>query len=236
MKTSPEGMLALLCREAVVLSAYKDSVGVWTIGVGHTAAAGEPIPEPGLRITLEEAVALFGRDLKRYEEDVEKAVKVPLEQHEFDALVSFHYNTGGIFRAKLTKALNAGDRAGAAKGFMGWLQPPEIRGRRESEQRQFMTGDVGDISHVLVYDRYPGKARKVPTYSFLLPAKPKGIGELQTALVAVTGLPVAVTGVEDGMTLAALLLFQFQHGLTVDGIAGPKTWATLDREIARLAA
>ncbi|MCP3656867.1 MAG: lysozyme, partial [Herbaspirillum sp.] len=67
------------------------------------------------------------------------AIKVPLEQHEFDALVSFDFNTGGIHRAKLTKAINAGDKSGA--GFMGWLKPPEIRKRRTAEMKLFQGGD-----------------------------------------------------------------------------------------------
>ena len=59
--------------------------------------------------------------LERYEAAVLRAVKVPLEPHEFDALVSFHYNTGGIAKAALTRHLNAGDRAAAATAFMAWL-------------------------------------------------------------------------------------------------------------------
>jgi lysozyme len=69
-----------------------------------------------------------------------RAVKVPLEPHEFDALVSFHYNTGGIAKASLTRHLNAGNRAAAAQGFMGWLRPAAIRSRREAERDLFRDG------------------------------------------------------------------------------------------------
>ncbi len=65
---------------------------------------------------------------------------MPLEPHEFDALVSFHYNTGGIAKAALTRHLNAGDRAAAAAAFMGWLKPAGIRPRREAERDLFATG------------------------------------------------------------------------------------------------
>jgi len=65
---------------------------------------------------------------------------VPLEPHEFDALVSFHYNTGGIAKASLTRHLNAGNRAAAAQGFMGWLRPAAIRTRREAEHDLFRDG------------------------------------------------------------------------------------------------
>lgn len=167
MKTSTAGLIALMGREGVVLSTYKDSVGVLTIGVGHTTAAGDPKPIPGLTITLAEALDIFRRDIVKYEAGVNAAVKVPLEQHEYDALVSFHFNTGSIAKANLTKALNAGDRAGAADAFMGWLKPPEIKGRRVSEQKQFATGDYGDLSTVLVYDKFPGKGRRVSTDGLL---------------------------------------------------------------------
>lgn len=144
MKMSDRGLAALAGHEGIVLSPYKDSVGVWTIGVGHTAAAGAPHPQSTPSMTIAEAMDLFRRDVARYEADVDRAVTVPLQQHEFDALVSFHYNTGGIARANLTKALNRGDRSGAIDGFMGWLQPPEIAGRRTAEQKLFATGAYGD--------------------------------------------------------------------------------------------
>ena len=87
-----------------------------------------------------EAFRIFRADLARYEADVRRAVTVPLGTHEFDALVSFHYNTGGIARAALTRHLNAGNRAAAADGFMGWLKPAAIRARREAERDLFRHG------------------------------------------------------------------------------------------------
>jgi lysozyme len=67
-------------------------------------------------------------------------VTVPLSTHEFDALVSFHYNTGAIARAALTRALNAGDRAGAGAAFMNWVRPASLRPRREAERELFRHG------------------------------------------------------------------------------------------------
>jgi lysozyme len=144
MQTSDRGLATIVGHEGIVLNPYRDSVGVWTIGVGHTAAAGAPNPQSVPAMTVDEAMALFRLDVAKYEAAVSAAVKVPLAQHEFDALVSFHYNTGGIAKAKLTAALNRGDRAGAAAGFMGWLQPPEIKGRRVAEQALFAKGTYGD--------------------------------------------------------------------------------------------
>lgn len=141
MKMSTEGLIALIGHEGIVLSRYKDSVGIWTIGVGHTAAAGgiNPATFPGT-LTMQQAIDLLRTDIAKYEAAVAKAVKVPLKQHEFDALVSFHYNTGAIGKASFVKKLNAGNRAGALKGIMDWRKPAEIIPRRTAERDLFKTG------------------------------------------------------------------------------------------------
>ncbi|MDI7863216.1 lysozyme [Rhizobiaceae bacterium n13] len=141
MKMSTEGLIALIGHEAIVLSRYRDTRGVWTIGVGHTKEAGGLDPESFAdRLSLPEAVELLRTDIARYESEVRDAVSVPLQQHEFDALVSFHYNTGAIARATLTETLNAGNRVLAGEQFLNWLKPPAIRRRREAEHALFLTG------------------------------------------------------------------------------------------------
>jgi len=89
---------------------------------------------------LARALRTYIVDIERYAADVRRAVRVKVSQEQFDALVSFHYNTGGIARAELTKHLNAGRVASAARTFMGWLKPIEVRARREAEQRLFRDG------------------------------------------------------------------------------------------------
>ena len=147
MQTSDRGLLALIRHEGVVPGPYLDVKDVWTFGIGHTAAAGPPDParmERGMPADLDagirEAFRLFRADLATYEVEVLRTVKVPLASHEFDALVSFHYNTGGIAKAALTRHLNAGNRAAAAAAFMGWLRPAAIRSRREAERDLFARG------------------------------------------------------------------------------------------------
>jgi len=147
MKTSDRGLVALMRHEGIVPGPYLDSVGIWTVYVGHTAAAGAPDPSKmrrgmpaDLDGALREALALFRGDVARYEAAVDKAVTVPLKQHEFDALVSFHYNTGAIGRASAITRLNAGDKAGAAEALMLWKKPPEIVKRRSTERRLFEEG------------------------------------------------------------------------------------------------
>lgn len=147
MQVSDKGILEIAEHEGIVPAPYLDSVGVWTFGVGHTKAAGFPDPErmqrgmpTDIAAAIDYALDVFRGDLEIYAERVNEAIKVPLEQHQFDALVSFDFNTGGIFRAKLTRAINAGDPS-ASRHFFGWLRPPEIRKRRTAEERLFVTGD-----------------------------------------------------------------------------------------------
>lgn len=146
MKISDRGVLEIAEHEGIVPAPYYDSVGVLTVGVGHTAAAGgvDPATLPrGMPENIDAAILeylrLFDEDLDRYEARVNQAIKFPLKQHQFDALVSFDLNTGGIFRAKLTQAINRGDLRG--DGFMGWLKPKSIIKRREAEQALFRTGN-----------------------------------------------------------------------------------------------
>jgi lysozyme len=154
MKVSDKGIAEILSHEALVTSPYKDSVGVWTIGVGHTSAAGRPNPQTmprGIARPVAELVALFRADLAKFEAGVNEAVKVRLAQHEFDALVSFHFNTGAIGRASFVKRLNAGDREGAAAGMLQWNKPPEIMGRRKAEMNLFRFGTYSNDGKCTVY-------------------------------------------------------------------------------------
>ncbi|MFQ8433951.1 lysozyme [Amaricoccus sp. W119] len=147
MQMTDRGLLALVRHGGIVPGPYRDVKQVWTFGIGHTGAAGAPDPDTmprgvpaDLDAGIREAFGVFRSDLARYEADVLRAVKVPLMPHEFDALVSFHYNTGGIAKVALTRHLNAGDRAAAAAAFIGWLKPVAIRRRREAERDLFATG------------------------------------------------------------------------------------------------
>lgn len=89
----------------------------WTIGWGATGAG----IEPGTVWTQAECDARLEADLVRYAEDVTNALgDAPTAQHQFDALVSFHYNTGAIARATLTRRHTAGDFEGAAAEFARW--------------------------------------------------------------------------------------------------------------------
>lgn len=116
---------ARLRRDGMV-EAYPDpgTGGVpWTIGWGATGVGlkkGERIG-PGTRWTQEQCDTRLAKDLKRYARDVARAIgDAPTSQNQFDAMVSFHYNTGAIGRATLTKKHKLGDYTGAAREFARW--------------------------------------------------------------------------------------------------------------------
>lgn len=103
-----------------LLEAYPDPAtggAPWTIGWGATGAD----IGPGTVWTREQCDARLERDLDRYAADVARALgNAPTTPNQFDALVSFHYNTGAIARATLTRRHVAGDHAGARREFARW--------------------------------------------------------------------------------------------------------------------
>ena len=150
MDISKEGIDFIKAWEKLSLLAYKDAVGVLTIGYGHAILPGETFALP---FTEQDAEELLARDLKRFVEAVNTFVKVSLSQHELDALVSFAFNVGvGAFRkSTLLKKLNAGDHTGAAPEFNKWIYGdgrilPGLVSRRRAERRIFLTG-IYDASH-----------------------------------------------------------------------------------------
>lgn len=180
MKTSLKGMLAILDKEALVLSTYKDSKGVLTIGVGHTAAAGGLAPKPGMRLTIEQAISLFASDLAKFERHVEKSVGRILAEHQNDALVSFDFNTGAIGGGSVDEKIEANDFDAAMDTLQkykksGGVVLPGLARRRARERAMFERGEYPVVTHIEVYDRLPGRMRKVAVSSLDLSAFAGGV-------------------------------------------------------------
>jgi GH24 family phage-related lysozyme (muramidase) len=114
---NPAGLNLIKDFEGLRLNSYRDAVGVWTIGYGHTRTAG-----PGQRITNEQAIALLRQDVATFEKAVTSAVRVPITNNQFAALVSFAYNvgSGALNSSTLLRRLNAGDSNGAVNEFLRW--------------------------------------------------------------------------------------------------------------------
>ncbi|ECC3316171.1 TPA: lysozyme [Enterobacter bugandensis] len=146
MQTSEKGIALIKQFEGCKLTAYQDSVGVWTIGYGWTQPVdGKPI-RAGMTIKQETAERLLKTGLVSYESDVSRLVKVGLTQWQFDALVSFTYNLGArsLSTSTLLRKLNAGDYAGAADEFLRWNKAGGkvlngLTRRREAERALFLS-------------------------------------------------------------------------------------------------
>jgi lysozyme len=100
---------------------YICPAGVRTIGWGSTHHGGHDIDSDTIW-TLEECSEAFAKDMREFEHAVRHLVKVPLEQTQFDALVSFAYNCGegNLAKSTLLKKVNAKDFVGAADEFKRW--------------------------------------------------------------------------------------------------------------------
>lgn len=146
MKINQKGIDLIKRFEGLELKAYKCSANKWTIGYGHTSAAGDPKVTPNMTITADEAESILSRDLVKYEGYVNDTVKVSLSENEFSALVSLVYNIGpaGFARSSVVKFLNAGNRAKAADAFLLWNKGggKVLKGlvnRREAERALFLS-------------------------------------------------------------------------------------------------
>ena len=148
MKLSSEG-LELICNFEgyhTALSdgrcvAYRCPANVLTIGWGCT----ENVKE-GMIWTRDEAAVALRRELEKFEAGVIRLTTVPLNQNQFDGLVSLTYNIGlgAIERSTIRRKLNAGDYSGAASAFELWNKGGGrvLRGlvtRRAREAALFMT-------------------------------------------------------------------------------------------------
>jgi GH24 family phage-related lysozyme (muramidase) len=125
------------------LEAYKDPVGVWTIGYGTTSGV-----KSGMRITKAQAEQYLREDLNQFEKAVKDNVKVALNTDQFSALVSFTYNVGegALASSTLLRLLNQGDYKGAADQFLRWnkgggQELPGLTRRRNAERAMFLGQD-----------------------------------------------------------------------------------------------
>jgi len=147
----------------VNLDAYLDPVGIWTIGWGHAITYhGEFLRGPQNRgiaralypggITLEQAEMLLRGELVNFARDVLRLAKVPLDDGQFAALVSFAFNCGpaNLGSSTLLRKLNRGDLAGAAEQFLAWnkarrngvlVELPGLTRRRRAERAMFLGED-----------------------------------------------------------------------------------------------
>jgi GH24 family phage-related lysozyme (muramidase) len=187
-------------EEGKRLKAYRCPAGYWTIGYGHTSAAGAPVVSPGMVITLEQANEILWRDLLKVAMAVDRLLKVPVTQYQYDALVSFGFNLG-LTRLKgstLLKMVNQKRFDEVPAQFMRWVyandprtgKKVQLKGlvkRRRAEAeiwRGLKWGGEVNITEKLVEEvRKEAPVRLDPVEP---PAKP--ITKSREALGAISGL------------------------------------------------
>ena len=146
MKTSNKGKAIIKQYEGFRAKPYLCPAGVPTIGYGATYYM------DGRKVTLGDAAIseadgdkLLDKMLVKYEDAVNRYVQVPINQNQFDALVSFCYNLGqeALRKSTLLKKLNNKDYKGAADAFLNWVYASgkKLQGlvnRRTDERKLFL--------------------------------------------------------------------------------------------------
>lgn len=196
MKTSADGRRFIEAFEGRYLKAYQDSVGVWTVGFGHTTAAGEPYITRDMTITEDDADRILANDLAKVERQVLGCIQKPLNQAQFDALVSFTFNLGqgNLSRSSLARRINAGDYDVAGE-FIKWNRAggQVLAGltRRRKAESLMWTGDVAGALAMAGANVRPPDVEPVP------PKKPASkhvatgsAGAAAGAALSILGLPM----------------------------------------------
>ncbi len=151
-----EGLNLIKYFESLKLEAYQDSVGIWTIGWGHTGdKPNDGTIFEGRKITQGEAEQFLADDLAEFEKAVTNLVDVDLNDNQFSALVSFAFNlgSGNLGSSTLLKLLNNKDYFNSSKEFVRWSKAggDRLRGlvrRRLSERNLFCSFSKPIVSDI----------------------------------------------------------------------------------------
>ena len=223
MRISEKGLAMIEKFEGCLLKASNKLDGVWTIGYGQTGSYYGKRVRRGMTTTKALAHAwLRDHSIKTYEDAVTQAVKVPLNQHQFDALVSFAYNVGvgALKQSTALRKLNAGDYAGAADALTMWTKcnGKVLAGlvrRRKEERALFLT---------------PVTQAKTANTDLLRKGDRGDDVKLLQHRLNLLGWQLTEDGIWGVQTDSAVRGYQYRAGLTVDGIVGAKTRAALIRD------
>jgi lysozyme len=139
---SAGALVGIATYEGYSGDAYRDIVGIWTIGFGTTAGV-----TPSQKIDPVKALQRKMEDIQKFEGAIKQCVKVPLYQHEYDAYLSLSYNIGptAFCKSTLVRKLNQQDYSGACAQILRWNRAggEVVRGlsiRREAEYKQCLGG------------------------------------------------------------------------------------------------
>lgn len=228
MQASAAGIALLERLEDVVLRAYRDVAGNWTIGGGLTAASGVVTPRAGMVITRAEASRLLALALATKYEPAVTTMMPNAKQHEFDAGTIFHWNTGAIRRASWVSHWVAANWPAVRKALLAWNKGggkvlPGLTRRRLAEYDLLKVGSYG----LTLPGARPQLSSLPQPYARLTPFVTAA--QIPAAREALAGLGYVVGPETDRIADSAVRAFQADHGLTVDGIIGRATLTTLQR-------
>lgn len=137
MKLNKEGLDFISLLEGIKLKSYKDSKGIWTIGIGSTYLENNSkVKSTTKDLTLNEVYTLFTITSKQYENAVNNFVKIPITQNQFNALFALCYNIGidGFKTSTVLKRINLKDtQENITEGWMRWIKQKELINRRKKE-------------------------------------------------------------------------------------------------------
>jgi len=209
MKTSQKGIDLIKSFEGCKLTAYQDTVHVWTIGYGHTGGV-----KSGQKITKAQAEDFLKADLAKFEKAVD-ALKMDFNQNQFDALVSFAYNCGTGNLNKLCKGRTKAEIGSKMLSYnkAGGKVLAGLTRRRKAENKLYNT-PVKEVTAV-----FPKKALKKGD-------KGSDVVWVQQAL-SKKGYNIVIDGIFGSGTEDVVKDFQMKS--FVDGIVGEGTLAKLVR-------
>jgi len=217
MKTSLNGLSLIKQFEGCRLQAYKavPTEQCYTIGYGHYGSD----VMPGMTITQEQADAYLAQDITKYEKSV-NATGLKLNQHQFDALVSFTYNCGSGNLKKLVTGRDLQQIADAMLSYnkSGGQVLAGLTRRRQAEHDLFVSGGIG---------KKTGNPYPEPTKNIRLNSKGNDVRWLQWMLNDKEHCGLIIDGIAGPKTISCLTEYQIHHDLVPDGICGPLTRASL---------
>lgn len=147
MKAGKKCLEMLAHHEGIRQKPYRDCVGLWTVGIGHLIGDGRSLPDSWNRtFSLEEVYAILAADVSRFEQGITRLITCPLNQNQFDALVSFSFNLGlgCLQRSSIRQKLNRKDYVGAMESLRKYnkVGGKVVRGldnRRKDEATLFLS-------------------------------------------------------------------------------------------------
>ncbi len=227
MQTSEKGVAFIERHEGVILKAYRDPVGIWTIGAGLTAASGVIKPVAGMVLTRARARELLSQALAANYEPGVLAAMPGARPHEIDGGVSFHFNTGAIGRASWVGKWRAHDLPGMRVAIKLWNKAagkvfPGLERRREEEYLLIAEG---------IYSANPPPAARGIFAGFAIMVDAVEVQRIREGLTSLGYAVSSASLISTGILREGVEAFQRDYDLTVDGIIGKATLSTLQRAL-----